>query len=116
LPPLIAQSKKGVSQLDVRIPFGVILAALIGMSPAQGQVSNSVSGDLNVVADVNLRGFSVRRGAVLEVPHQRPFQRGGTRRRYLNPAAACGLNLAETLRSNRACDFILERSRNRSAT
>jgi hypothetical protein len=39
---------------------------------------NVVEGDLNVHGDINLPNFSIRRGAVLEVPGQLRFQRGGT--------------------------------------
>jgi len=54
-----------------------LLVVLQPVVVARAEQPRRVKGDLNVDGDVNLPNFSVRRGAVLEVPGQLRFQRGG---------------------------------------
>jgi hypothetical protein len=63
---------------EVHVSWIVAAALLIGVGTAQAQTPTTFPGDLHVGGDVHLSNFSVRRGAVLEVPDQLRFQRGGT--------------------------------------
>lgn len=57
-----------------------LVATLLAASvaPARAQVSEQVTGDLNILGNLNLRDFAIRGGGVLEIPDQVRLQRGGT--------------------------------------
>jgi hypothetical protein len=65
-------------KLDAGFHLALALAAFVGIAPVRAELPSRVSGDLSVGGDLNLQDFSIRRGAVLEVPRQLRFQRGGT--------------------------------------
>jgi hypothetical protein len=59
------------------LTLSVVLAAAIVGGTVQAQHADGVFGDLSVDGAIHLRDFSLRPGAVLEVPEQLRFQRGG---------------------------------------
>jgi hypothetical protein len=60
----------------ILLPIFVVFT-LLASSRALAAESRSIDGDLSVRGDIHLPDFVIRRGAVLDVPGQVRFQRGG---------------------------------------